>query len=59
MAKAATTEWSALAKGLPAGWAKKQGIKSGVSTILSNVSDIDDDAEELIIHSEADVVVEH
>jgi hypothetical protein len=46
-------------KGLPRGWAKQNEIESGVSTIAAQDFDIDDDTNELIVPSGAEVVVGH
>ena len=45
--------------GLPPGWAKQNRIESGVSTIEAQGFDIDDDTNELIVPSGAEVVVGH
>ena len=44
-------------RGLPPGWAKKNGIESGVSTIEAQGFDIDDQTNELIVPSGVEVVV--
>jgi hypothetical protein len=44
-------------RGLYPGWAKQNGIVSGLSTIEAQGFDIDDDTNELIVPSGAEVVV--
>jgi hypothetical protein len=44
-------------KGLPPGWAKKNNVMSGETTMYAPDSDIDDDTDELIIPEGASIEV--
>ena len=46
-------------KGLSAKWARKNGVKSGITTILPTYSEIDGGSNELIVASGSSIEVSH